>query len=135
MSGLAVSLLRRYMEFVTPSVEGHKRPAVIAAKLHAMAIYPVLFARNPAKSAAIIRSAASYVMSLAHHVLRIVLGLVHTADSVRYHGGCPVICSHAQSAVLGCWLVGIDVRPFVERSVQVLRIVRLVRTQQSREQS
>jgi hypothetical protein len=42
--------------------------AVIAATLHAMATCPVLFARNPAKSAAIIRNAASYVMNLAHHV-------------------------------------------------------------------
>jgi hypothetical protein len=121
------------MEFVTPSVEDHTRPAVIAAKLHAMATCPVLFARNPAKSAAIIRNAASYVMSLAHHVLRIVPGLVHIADGVRYHVQCPVICYHAQSAVQRCWLVGIDVRPFVGRSVQVLRIVRFVRTQQSRE--
>ena len=128
-------MLRRYIEFATPSVEDHTRPVVIAAKLYAMATCPVLFARNPAKSAAVIRSAASYVMSLAHHVLRIVLGLVHIADGVRYHVQCPVICSHAQSAVLGCWLVGIDVRPFVERSVQVLRIVRFVRTQQSREWS
>jgi hypothetical protein len=52
-------------------------------------------ARNPAKSAAIIRNAASYVMSLAHHVLRIVPGLVHTADGARYHVQCPVICYHA----------------------------------------
>jgi hypothetical protein len=129
MPGLTVSLLRRYMEFVTPSAEGHTRPAVIAARLHAMATCPVLFARNPAKSAAIIRNAANYVMSLAHHVLRIVPGLVHIADGVRYHVQCPVICYHAQSAVQRCWLVDIDVCPFVGRSVQVLRIVRFVRTQ------
>ena len=100
-----------------------------------MAIYPALFARNPAKSAAIIRNAASYVMSLVRHVLRIVPGLVHIADGVRYHVQCPVIYYHAQSAVQRCWLVGIDVRPFVGRSVQALRIVRFVRTQKSRELS
>lgn len=116
------------MEFVIPSMEDHTRPAVIAVKLHAMATCPVLFARNPAKSAAIIRNAASYVMSLAHHVLRIVPGLVHMADGVRYHMQCPVICYHARSAVQRCWLVGIDVRLFMGRSVQVLRIVRFVRT-------
>ncbi len=121
------------MEFATPSVEDHTRPAVIAAKLHAMAICPVLFARNSAKSAAIIRNAASYAMSLAHHVLRIVPGLVHIADGVHYHVQCPVICYHAQSAAKKCWLVGIDVRPFVGRFVEVLCIVRFVRAQQSRE--
>src|SRR6266702_2852081 len=120
------------MEFVTPSVEDHSRLAVIAAKLHAMVTCPVLFARNPAKSAAIIRNAASYVTSLAHHVLRIVPGLVHIADGVHYHVQCPVICYHAQSAVQRYWLVGIDVRPFVGRSVEVLSIVRFVRTQQLR---
>lgn len=121
------------MKFVTPSVEGHTRPAVIAAKLHAMAICPVLSAQNLAKSAAIIPNAASYVMSLAHHVLRIVPGLVHIVDGVRYHVQCPAICYHAQSAVQICWLVSINVRPFVGRSVQVLCIVRFVHTQQSRE--
>ncbi len=50
------------MGFVKHSVEDHTRPAVITAKLHAMAACPVLFARNPAKSAATIRNAASYVM-------------------------------------------------------------------------
>ena len=123
------------MEFATPAVEDHTRPAVIAAKLHAMATCPVLFARNPAKSAAIIRNAASYVTNLAYHVPRIVLGLVHIADGARYHVQCPVICYHAQSAVQRCWLVGINVRPFVGRSVQVLHIARFVRTQQLREWS
>ena len=123
------------MEFTTPSVEDHTRLAVIAAKLHAMATCPVLFARIPAKSAAIIRNAANYVMSLAHHVLRIVLGLVHIADGARYYVPCPVICYYAQSAVQRCWLVDIDVRPFVGRSVQVMYIVRSVRTQKSRELS
>ncbi|KAL9119512.1 MAG: hypothetical protein Q9187_003935 [Circinaria calcarea] len=110
---------KSYMEFATPSVEDHTRPAVIAAKLHAMAICPVLFALNSAKSAAIIRIAASYVMSLAHHVLRIVPGLVHTADGVHYHVQCPVICYHAQSAVKRCWLVGIDIcaHPTIKRIV------------------
>ncbi len=121
------------MESATPSVEGHTRPAVIAAELHAMAICPVLFAWNLVKSAAIIQSAASYVMSLAHHVLRIVPGLVHILDDVCYHVQCPVIFYHAQSAVQRCWLVGIDVRPFAGRFVQMLRIVRFVHTQQSRE--
>jgi hypothetical protein len=121
------------MEFVTPSVEDHTRPAVIAAKLHVMAIYLVLLARNHAKSAAIIRNAASYVMSLAHPVLRIVPGLVHIADGVHCHVQYPVICYHAQSAVQRCWLVGIDARPFVGRSVRGLRFVRFVHPQQSRE--
>ena len=123
------------MEFATPSVEDHTRPAVIAAKLHAMATCSVLFARNPAKSAAIIRNAASYVTNLAYHVPRIVLGLVHIADGARYHVQCPVIYYHAQSAVRRCWLVGIDVHPFVGSSVQVLHSARFVRTQQSREWS
>ena len=123
------------MEFATPSVEDYTRPAVIAAKLHAIATCPVLSARNPAKSAAIIRNAANYIMSLAHHVLRIVPGLVHIADGARYHVQCLVICYHTQSAVQRYWLVGIDVRPFVGRSVQVLYIVRFVHTQQSREWS
>src|SRR5438874_1658554 len=121
------------MEFVTPSVEDHTRPAVIAAMLHAMATCLVLFASNLSKSAAIIRNAASYVMSLAHHVLMIVPGFVHIADDVRYHVQCLVIYYRAQSAVKRCWLVGIDVRPFVGRSAQALHIVRIVRTQQSRE--
>ena len=121
------------MEFVTLHVEDPTRPAVIAAKLHAMAICPVLSARNPARSAAIIRNVASYVTSLAHHVLRIVPGLVHIAHGVRYHVQYPVICYHAQSAVQRCWLVDIDVRPFVGRSAQVLRFVRFVHTQKSRE--
>ena len=90
------------MEFATPSVEDHTRAAVIAAKPHAMAKCPVLFARNPAKSAATIRNAASYVRSLARHVLRIVLGLVHIADGARYHVQCLVTCYHAQSAVQRC---------------------------------
>lgn len=50
------------MGFVTHDVEDHTRPAVIIAKLHAMATCPVFFVRNPAKSAATIRNAASYVM-------------------------------------------------------------------------
>jgi hypothetical protein len=99
ISGLAVRLLRIYMEFVTLSVEDHTRPAVIAAKLHATATPPVLFARDPAKSVAIIRNAASYVMSLVHHVLRIVLGLFHIEGDVRCHAQCHVICCLAQSAV------------------------------------
>jgi hypothetical protein len=121
------------MEFATPSVEDHTRHAVIAAKLHAMATCPALFARNLAKSAAIIRNAASYVMSHAHHVLRLVRGLVHIADGARYHVQCPVICYHAQSAVQRRWLVGINVRPFVGKSVQVLHIVSFVRIHQLRE--
>ena len=93
-----------------------------------MATCLVLFALNPAKLAAIIQNAASYVISLAHHVLRIVLGLVHIADSVYYHVQCPVICYHAQSAMQRCWLVGISVCPFVGRSVKLLRIVRFVQS-------
>ena len=119
------------MEFATPSVEGHTRPAVIAAKLPAMATCPALFARNPAKSAAIIRNAASYVMSLAHHVLRFAPGIVHIADGARYRVQCPVICYHAHCAVQRSWLVGIDVPQFVGRSVQMLRIVKFVRPLQS----
>jgi hypothetical protein len=115
------------MEFATPSVDGHTQPVVTAVELHAMATCPVLYARNVAKSAAVIRNATSCVMSLARHVLRIVPGLVHTADGVNYHVRCPVICCHVQSAVQRCWPVGIDVRPFVGRFVQVLRIVRSVR--------
>jgi hypothetical protein len=42
------------MEFVTPSVEDYTRPAVIAAKLYAIATCPVLFAWNLVKLAAII---------------------------------------------------------------------------------
>jgi hypothetical protein len=72
-------------------------------------------------------------MSLAYPVPRIVLGLVHIMDGVHYHVQCPVTCYHAQSAVQRCWLVGIDARLFVGRSVKVLRIVRFVRTQLSRE--
>ena len=121
------------MEFVTLSAKGHTRPAVIAVKPHAMAIYRVLFARKPAKSAVIIRNAASHVMNPAHHVPRIVPGLVHIGDDVPYHVQCPAICYHAQSAVQIYWLVGIDARPFVGRPAQMLRIVRFVRTQQSRE--
>lgn len=121
------------MESVTPSVEDHTQPAAIGAELHAMATCPVLFAQNAVKSAAIIQNAASYVMSLAHHVLRIVPGLVHIVDNVHYHVQCPVICYHAQSAVQRCWLVGIDVRLFAGKSVKVSHIVRFVRTQQSRE--
>lgn len=97
-----------------------------------MATYPVLLARNPAKSAAIIRNAASYVMSLAYRVLRTAPGLVHIVDGAHYHVRCPVIYYHAQSAVQRHYLVGINVRPFAGRSVQLLRIVRLVRIQQSR---
>jgi hypothetical protein len=130
--GLTVSLLRRNMGSVKHSVEGHTRPAVIAAKLRAMAICPVLFARNPAKSAAIIRNAPSCVMSLVYHVPRIVPGLAHIVDSVPCHVQYPVLCYHAQSAVQRFWLVGIDVRPCAERSVLMLRIVRFVRTPQSR---
>jgi hypothetical protein len=130
ISGSTVGLLRRNMEFVTRLVEGHTPPAVTAAKLHATATCPVLFARNLAKSAAIIRNVANYAMSLAYLVPRIVLGLVHIVDSVHYHVQCLVICCHAQSAVQRCWLVGIDVHLFVERSVEVLRIVRFVLTQQ-----
>lgn len=122
------------MEIVTTRVEDHTRPAATAAKLHAMAmaICPVLLARNPAKSAATIRNAASYVMSLAYRVLRTVPGLAHTADGVHYHVRYPVTYFHAPSAVQRRWLVGINVRPFAGRSVQLLRIVRFVRIQQSR---
>ena len=87
------------MEFVKLSVVDSIQPAVTVAKLHVMAISLVLLVRNPAKSAATIRDAASYVMSLAHHVLRIVLGLVHIAVDARYHVQYPVICCHAQSVV------------------------------------
>jgi hypothetical protein len=50
-----------------------------------MATCPVLFVRNPVKLAVIIRNAASYVMSLAHYVRRIVLGLVHIVDGACYY--------------------------------------------------
>ena len=68
---------------VTHTVEDHTRPAVIAAELHTMATCSVLFARKPAKSAATIRNAASYGMSLAYHVLGLVPGLVHIAAEVQ----------------------------------------------------
>ncbi|RDL33045.1 Uncharacterized protein BP5553_08484 [Venustampulla echinocandica] len=81
----------------------------IAAKLHAMATCPVLYAQNPVESAVIIPNAASYVMSLAHLVLRIVPGLVHIVDDVHYHVRYLVICYHAQTAVQIYWLAGIDI--------------------------
>jgi hypothetical protein len=87
------------MEFITPSVEDYTRPAVIAAKLHTIATCPILSTQNPTKSAIIIRNTESYIMSLAHHVLRIVPSLVHITDSACYHVQCPVICYHAQSTV------------------------------------
>jgi hypothetical protein len=118
------------MEFVTRLVEGHTLPTVTAAKLYATATCPVLFAQNLAKSAAIIRNIANYAISLAYPVPRIILSLIHIVDSVHYHVQCLVICCHTQSAVQRCWLVGIDVHLFVERSVKVLRIVRFVLTQQ-----
>ncbi|OAF56720.1 hypothetical protein VC83_07215 [Pseudogymnoascus destructans] len=120
------------MESVIPNVEDHTRPAVIAAKLHAMVICPVLFAQSHAKLAAIIRNAASYAMSHAHHVPKIVHGLVHIVDGAHYHVQFLVICYHAQSAVQRYWPVGTDVHPFVGRSAEMLRIARFVRIQQSR---
>jgi len=42
------------MEFATLNIKGYTRLAIIAAKLYAIAICPILFTRNPAKSAAII---------------------------------------------------------------------------------
>jgi hypothetical protein len=38
---------------------------------------------------------ASYVMSLAHYVLRIVPSFVHIADGARCYVQCPVICYYA----------------------------------------
>ena len=123
------------MEFATPNVEDHTRPVTIVAKFHVMATYPVLSARNPVRSVATIRNATSYVTNLVHHVLRIVPGLVHIVDGARCRVQCPVICYHAQNAVQICWLVDIDARPFVGKSVQVSRTVRFVPTQQPREWS
>lgn len=120
------------MESAIPGVEDHTRRAVIAANPYAMATCPVLLARNPAKSAAITQNAASSVMNLARHVLMIVLGPVHIADAAPYHVQCHAIYYHAPSVVPRCWLVGIDVQPFVGRSVQVLHIAKFVRTQQLR---
>ncbi|TGO16135.1 hypothetical protein BPAE_0516g00020 [Botrytis paeoniae] len=74
----------------------------IAAKLHAMAKFPVLYAQSPVKLAAIIPNAASFVTSLARHVLRIVLGLVHIVDGAYYRVQYPVICYHAHSAAQRC---------------------------------
>ena len=88
-------MLRRYIEFVTPSVEDYTQPAVIAAKLHTIATCPVLFVQNSTKLATIIQNAASYVISLAHYVLRIVLSLVHIAGGVCYYVQCPMICYYA----------------------------------------
>lgn len=87
------------MEFVIPNVEDHTRPAVIAAKLRAMATCRALFAQNHAKLAAIIRNAASFAMSHAHHVRKIVPGLAHIVEGVHYHVLFLAICCHAQSAV------------------------------------
>ena len=127
MSELKIGLLRN-MKFVTLSVKDHTQFAVIAAKLHATATYPVLFAQNSAKSAAVIQNVASCAMSPAYYVLRIVPDLVHIAGSIHYSVQYPVICYYAQSAVQKCWLVGINVCLFVERSVKMLHIVRFVRT-------
>ena len=118
------------MEFSTPSVEGHTRPAVIAPKLPAMAPCPVPSARNPAKSALIIQNVARYVISLAQHVLTFAPGIVHIANGARYYGKWPVICDHAHWAVQRPWLVGINVPKFVW-SVQMLRIVKFLRPLQS----
>ena len=87
------------MEFAKLRVEDHTVPAVTVAKLHVMKTFLVLLVRNPVKSAAITRNAASYAMSLVRHVPRIVPGLVHIADDAHYHAQCLVICCHAQSAV------------------------------------
>jgi hypothetical protein len=76
-------------------VDGHIRPAVIAAKLHAMATSPVLFAHNLAKLGAIIRNVASCVMSLARHGLRIVLGLAYIASDAHDYVQCLVIYYYA----------------------------------------
>ncbi|TEY28370.1 hypothetical protein BOTCAL_1025g00010 [Botryotinia calthae] len=91
-----------YMVFARPSVEDHTQPAVIAAELHAMATCPVLYARSPVKSAAIIQNVASFVMNLARHVRRTVLGLVHIVDSARYHVQCPSICGDVCPGVAYC---------------------------------
>ncbi|KFY34168.1 hypothetical protein V494_06994 [Pseudogymnoascus sp. VKM F-4513 (FW-928)] len=60
----------------------HTPPAVMAAKLYAMGTRRVLFAQNNAKLAAVIQSAASYVMNHVHHVQKTVLGLVHKTISI-----------------------------------------------------
>jgi hypothetical protein len=115
------------MECAKLSVEDHTRLVGIVAKLLAMAISPVPFALNAAKSAAIIRDATSYVMNLVRHVLSNVPGLARIVDGAHCHVRCRVTCYHARSAVQRHSLVGIDVRRFVGRSVPMLRIVRFVR--------
>ena len=97
-----VSLLKRNMEFAVTRVEDHTQPAVITAKLHVMVTFHVHFAWNLVKSVATTPNAASYVMSLVYHVLKIVPGRVHIGDGVRYHVLYLVICFHAQSAVKSC---------------------------------
>jgi len=132
---LRVSALSQYMEFVAPSVEDRTRLVVIVAKTYATVTCPVLYARSPAKSAAIILNAANYAMNLVHHVRRTVLGLVHIVDGVPYHVQSLVTCYHVRNAVRDCWLADIDVPPFVGKTVQVSHIVRFVHLQRLREWS
>jgi hypothetical protein len=82
------------MAFATPSAEDHTRPIVIAAKIYAMAINPILFAQTATKSTATIRNAPSYVISLAPPVLRIVPSLVLIVKNVHYYMQCPMIYYH-----------------------------------------
>ena len=117
------------MGFAASHVEDHTRLAVIVAKLHATATCPVLLAYNPAKSAATIRNAVSFVMSHAPHVPRTALGLARIVDDANCHVRCHVTCYHAQSAAQRCWHVDINARLSVERSVLLLHTVNPVRYQ------
>lgn len=124
--------LKIYMDPVQLSVGDHTLPAVMIAKKLAMAMCRALLVKSPAQSAAIIPSAASYVTSHAHRVPKIAPGLAHIVANANYHVLCHVTYYHVQSVAQRCWLVGIDVCPFVERSVQIQLTVRSVPQQPSR---
>lgn len=66
-------------------MEDYTQPIVIAAKLYAIAICPVLFVLSLTKLITIIRNTANYVINLTYHMLRIVPSLVHITDSVHYY--------------------------------------------------
>jgi len=85
ISKLKTKLLKKNMEFITPSIKDYIQLAVITAKLYATAIYFVFFKQNPAKFVIIIRNIASCVISFIYHIPRIIPDLVHIADGIYYY--------------------------------------------------
>jgi len=123
---------RELTVFVRRNAVDRTRHVVTHVWVPATATVHVRFAMNHVRSAAVTHAAVKSAKSLACHVLKIALGLVHIVGNARCHARCLATFCLARNVARRFWAVAIDVRLSVGRFVQVFSTARSAPIRRSR---